>query len=272
MAAVALPPPFEVFCFKDRIYPIRAVDHRGVDVTDGAPPHRPAVRRRDRVWTDGSRASPSRTSSISISATGWRKRRRTPGWSFSSRAPWNTTIRRRPLPQRRRTWTSCAEPPRRARWPLGGIIPRSWLSGRDPAHHDPRLDRQAPATDRKLRIESNMELYWDCIFLGQHVPAQALTQDVAGPHAICTRSATRANTLPTGEADPARLRQRGPIGRLEAHGRGLHAVRRGRRTARRGRRLLRDHGPRGRSHASLSGRGIRSRPARLLPHVPPEDR
>ena len=34
MAVSAPPPPFELFCFKDRIEPIRAVDHRGIDVTD----------------------------------------------------------------------------------------------------------------------------------------------------------------------------------------------------------------------------------------------
>jgi hypothetical protein len=33
MAVSALPPPFELFCFKDIIEPARAVDHRGVDVT-----------------------------------------------------------------------------------------------------------------------------------------------------------------------------------------------------------------------------------------------
>ncbi len=34
MAINASPPPFELFCFKDIIEPIRAVDHRGIDVTD----------------------------------------------------------------------------------------------------------------------------------------------------------------------------------------------------------------------------------------------
>lgn len=34
MAINTLPPPFELFCFKDTIEPIRAVDHRGTDVTD----------------------------------------------------------------------------------------------------------------------------------------------------------------------------------------------------------------------------------------------
>jgi tetratricopeptide (TPR) repeat protein len=33
MAVNAPPPPFELFCFKDIIEPVRAVDHRGVDVT-----------------------------------------------------------------------------------------------------------------------------------------------------------------------------------------------------------------------------------------------
>ena len=33
MAVSAAPPPFELFCFKDIIEPVRAVDHRGVDVT-----------------------------------------------------------------------------------------------------------------------------------------------------------------------------------------------------------------------------------------------
>ena len=33
MAVDAQPPPFELFCFKDIIEPVRAVDHRGVDVT-----------------------------------------------------------------------------------------------------------------------------------------------------------------------------------------------------------------------------------------------
>ena len=34
MAVNAPPPAFELFCFKDAIEPVRAVDHRGVDVTD----------------------------------------------------------------------------------------------------------------------------------------------------------------------------------------------------------------------------------------------
>jgi tetratricopeptide (TPR) repeat protein len=34
MAVNAPPPPFELFCFRDTIEPVRAVDHRGVDVTD----------------------------------------------------------------------------------------------------------------------------------------------------------------------------------------------------------------------------------------------
>ena len=34
MAVNTSPPPFELFCFKDTIEPVRAVDHRGIDVTD----------------------------------------------------------------------------------------------------------------------------------------------------------------------------------------------------------------------------------------------
>ncbi len=34
MAVSAPPPPFELFCFKDTIEPVRAVDHHGSDVTD----------------------------------------------------------------------------------------------------------------------------------------------------------------------------------------------------------------------------------------------
>jgi tetratricopeptide (TPR) repeat protein len=34
MAVGAPPPPFELFCFKDTIEPIRAINHRGVDVTE----------------------------------------------------------------------------------------------------------------------------------------------------------------------------------------------------------------------------------------------
>jgi tetratricopeptide (TPR) repeat protein len=34
MAIGATPPPFELFCFKDAIEPVRAVDHRAVDVTE----------------------------------------------------------------------------------------------------------------------------------------------------------------------------------------------------------------------------------------------
>ncbi|UCG57766.1 MAG: ASPIC/UnbV domain-containing protein, partial [Phycisphaerales bacterium] len=34
MAITASPPAFELFCFKDSIEPVRAVDHRGADVTD----------------------------------------------------------------------------------------------------------------------------------------------------------------------------------------------------------------------------------------------
>ncbi|MHC4096161.1 MAG: CRTAC1 family protein [Planctomycetota bacterium] len=34
MAVGAPPPPFEIFCIKDPIEPVRAVDHRGIDVTE----------------------------------------------------------------------------------------------------------------------------------------------------------------------------------------------------------------------------------------------
>ncbi len=34
MAVSVAPPPFELFCFKDPIEPLRAVDHRGIDVTE----------------------------------------------------------------------------------------------------------------------------------------------------------------------------------------------------------------------------------------------
>ena len=44
MAINAPPPEFEVFCFRNPINPLRATDHRGVDVTDHLAARRSPIR------------------------------------------------------------------------------------------------------------------------------------------------------------------------------------------------------------------------------------
>ncbi len=145
MMAVNTPrPPFELLCIKNAIEPVRAVDHRGVDVTE-------AIRHLDRQYAGvteldrrftgfakehfveldfGDRlAKTSKDARLILFLQGSVEY----DYSTTSFAAAQAGIR-----------LKAPSISRRARRPLGGTVPRSGLPGRHPAHDDPRSHRQGP--------------------------------------------------------------------------------------------------------------------------------
>jgi hypothetical protein len=173
MAADAPPPPFEVFCFKDPIYPVRAVDHRGVDVTE-------AIHRIDRQYAGATELDRRFTGfakphfvdldfgdRLAGAATNAAKDARlilflqgSVEYDYSTTAfaaaQAHVALRAPSLfVERDGRWVELFH---EAGFPAG-------------IQHTMTLDLTGKLrpSDRKLRIESNMELYWDCIFLGQNI-------------------------------------------------------------------------------------------------------
>jgi len=168
MAVSASPPPFEVFCFRDRIDPIRAVDHRGVDVTEW-------VRRIDRRYAGATRLDDrfaglaerhfveldfgDRLQQVAPDARlvlflhGWVEY----GYSSTNFAASQAGVR--------------CEAPSIHVW-RGGRWVEVFHEVGYPAglQHDMTLEVTGKILpgDRRIRISSNMELYWDRIFLAVH--------------------------------------------------------------------------------------------------------
>ena len=127
--------------------------------------------------------------------------------------------------------------------------------------------------DRKIRIASNMELYWDRIFLAEHFPAEKLALKESAVRSAdlhffgypreYSPDGRKPNLFDYDNTDRS-------VGWKLLPG-DYTRLRGGRRALEGGRRLLRDHGPRRRSHAPFPGRGVRPCPAWLPPHVPLED-
>lgn len=180
MAVNAPMPPFEVFCIRDPIEPVRAVDHRGVDVTD-------LVRQVDRRcvgpgrlderfmglaedhyveldFGDRLKAVPP-DARLVLFLYGWVEY----GYSSTSYAAGQAGLQTR-APSihvlRGREWV---EEFHEVGYPAG-------------LRHMMTLEvtgKVLPA-DRKIRISSNMEIYWDRIFLAVHRSGDPLSVKEAG--------------------------------------------------------------------------------------------
>ena len=170
MAAVGSPPPaFEVFCFERPIDPVQAVDHRGIEVTEqlrrvdrryaGAtePDHRFAGFARDHfVDLDfGERLSDVRPNArLVLFLHGWVEY----GYSSTNFAAGQAGLRLK-APSlhvlREGRWIELF---REVGYPAG-------------LQHMMTLDVTGKILpgDRKIRISSNMELYWDRVFLAVHL-------------------------------------------------------------------------------------------------------
>jgi len=170
MAVNAAPPDFEVFCIEDAIEPVRVLDHRGMDVTE-------AIRAADRVYAGprepdprfvgyaeehfveldfGQRLSaPAPEARLILFLHGWVHY----GYSSTNFAADQAGIRLKApsiYVQRGGSWVELFN---EVGYPAG-------------IRHTMTLDvtgRLLP-TDRRLRIVTNMELYWDQIFAAR-VPA-----------------------------------------------------------------------------------------------------
>jgi len=165
MAINVPPPPFEVFCYREPIEAVRAVDHRGVDVTD-------ALRRIDRVYAGATRLDNrfvglaqdhfveldfgDRLKAVPEGARlvlflhGWVEY----GYSATAFAAAQAGLRTKAPSLHVRRGEEWVELFSEAGYPAG-------------LQHMMTLDVTGKIlpSDRTIRIATNMELYWDRIFL-----------------------------------------------------------------------------------------------------------
>ncbi len=177
MAVGAAPPPFEVFCFDRPIEPVRAVDHLGDDVTD-------RIRRIDRRYAGATRPDPrfmglaeehcveldfgDRLDALDPDARailflhGWVEY----GYSSTNYAAAQAGLR--------------GEAPSFHVWRDGRWVEIFHEVGYPAGlQHMMTLDMTGKLRpgDRRIRISSNMELYWDRIFLATHSSTAVLSID-----------------------------------------------------------------------------------------------
>jgi len=175
MAVRAAPPPFEAFCFREAIKPARAVDHRGVDVTE-------QIRRVDRLYAGATEPDKrfdgyAKEHFVELDfgdrlkqiAAGERLILVLDGWV---EYPYSTTS------------FAAAQAKLRLKAPsIHALRDGRWVELFSevgyPAgiQHTMTLDvtgRVLPS-DRTIRITSNMDLYWDRIFLAKHVGPKAIS-------------------------------------------------------------------------------------------------
>ena len=175
MAITAPPPPFEVFCFRAPIDPVRAVDYRGTDVTEEilhvdrryAGALRPEVRfmglaEEHFVELDfGDRLRGlTRDARLVLLLHGWVEY----GYSSTNRAAGQAGLRAEAPSIHVLRGGEWVEVFREVGYPAGVM-------------HVMTLDvtgKLLPG-DRKVRITSNMELYWDRISLAVHLDDAELT-------------------------------------------------------------------------------------------------
>jgi len=169
MAVNEPPPPFEMFCVRDPIAPVRVVNHLGDDVTDAlqridrqyagatSPDHRfHGVA--DAHWVEldfGERLqSPRADLRTVLFMYGWVEY----GYSSTNFAASQAGIRLR---------APSVHVFRDGRW-LELFHEIGYPAG---INHWMTLDVTGKLlpSDRRIRIESNMDLYWDRIFVGRHV-------------------------------------------------------------------------------------------------------
>jgi len=176
MMAIGVPlPEFEVFCVKEPIEPVRAVDHRGADVTD-------ALRRVDRRYAGATRLDDrfdglaedhfveldfgDRLRAVPAGARlvlflyGWVEY----GYSATNYAAAQAGLRAKAptlLVERDGRWVEVLP---EAGYPAG-------------LQHMMTLEVTGKVLpgDRKIRIATNMEIYWDRIFLGVPLGPEAFS-------------------------------------------------------------------------------------------------
>jgi hypothetical protein len=180
MAISAVPPEFELFCVRDPIDPVRAQDHRGMDVTEQVLD----IDRRYAGATDpdsrfiglaaehsveldfGNRlAAVSPNARLVLFLHGWVEY----GYSSTNYAASQAGLRTR---------APTIEVLRDGRW-LEVFHEVGYPAG---INHLMTLDVTGKIlpNDRRIRVSSNMELYWDRIFLAEHSgDATILTTEIA---------------------------------------------------------------------------------------------
>ena len=179
MAIRAEPPAFELFCFRNTIEPVRAVDHRGMDVT-------PALRQIDRAYagaTELDKRFVGFAQDHFVELDFGERLRGLPadgrlvlflfGWveypySSTNFAAWQAGVQlRAPTLEVRRDgrWVELF---REVGYPAG-------------LEHVMTLDvtGKIVPSDRHIRISTNMELYWDRIFLALVSEGSGLTVTTA---------------------------------------------------------------------------------------------
>ncbi len=174
MAVGAEPPPFEVFCFRQPIEPVRAIDHRGVDVTE-------QVSRIDRRYAGATRPDHrftgfaedhfveldfgdgldrlAKDSRLILFLYGWVEY----PYSSTNYAASQAGIR----PQ-----APTIHVLRDGRW-IELFREVGYPAGLEHMMTLEVTGKILPG-DRRIRISSNMELYWDRIFMAEHVGRPAL--------------------------------------------------------------------------------------------------
>jgi tetratricopeptide (TPR) repeat protein len=169
MAVQGPPPPFEIFCVRDPIEPTRVTNHLGEDVTE-------ELRRVDRRYA-GATSPDHRFHGVAEphwveldfgdQLQSWQTDRRLIlflhgwveyGYSSTNFAAYQAGIRLRAPSVHVLRDGSWVELFREVGYPAG-------------INHWMTLDVTGKLlpTDRRIRIESNMELFWDRVFLGEHL-------------------------------------------------------------------------------------------------------
>ena len=274
MAVHGPPPEFEVFCFRDTIDPVQAVDHRGVDVTE-------EVSRIDRRYAGATTLD-----------------RRFAGLAEDHFVELDFGDRLQNIPPGSRLilclhgWVeygysstnfAASQAGMRAKAPSIEVLrDGGWVELFHEAGYPAGLQHcmtlevtgKLLAGDRRIRISSNMEIYWDRIFLAVHredaelsireVVAQSVDLHFRGYPREYSPDGRQPNLYDYGNVDPtaAWKLMSGDYTRLW----------RSRRTLGGSRRLLRDHGPRRGAHAPFSRRIARPDSPRPAAELDAQDR
>jgi len=175
MAINVPPPPFEVFCIGKPIEPVAAVDHRGMDVAD-------RIRRIDRRCAgatdpDGRFTGLAGEHFVELDFGG-RLQKISPearlvlflhGWVEYGYSSTNYAAAQAGM----RTEAPTIHALRDGRW-VELFKEAGYPAG---VNHMMTLDVTGKILpgDRRIRISSNMELYWDRIFLGEHLAGAAVS-------------------------------------------------------------------------------------------------
>lgn len=170
MMAIGVPPPaFEVFCFERPIEPVRALDEQGRDVTE-------LVRQVDRRYAGATRPDPrflGLADEHSVELDFGDRLKSLPddarlilvlnGWVEYGYSQTNFAASQAGLQARAPT----IEVQRDGRW-IALVREVGYPAG---VNHVMTVDLtgQLRSSDRGLRVTSNMELYWDRIFLARHL-------------------------------------------------------------------------------------------------------